>query len=160
MPNERTEAIVRAWEFLRRLTMTADTPATLRTEASALLRHYPQPNEIIRAAQLRPDLFDRPVGYLSDVGKPNTVSTLMELLSRFEPHLPVVLDGPGGGFTDLRQIRLVSLGSNEAMTPQIDNSPLTVRKTRAKQVVWLTGNRLDSADASDVLDPAQNGRRT
>jgi len=153
MPNERTEAVVRTWEFLRRLSMAADTPATLKTEASALLRHYPQPNEIIRAAQLRPDLFDHPAGYLSDRGRPGTVSTLMELLSRVEPHLPVVLDGPGGRFTDFWQIVLVSIGSNEATAIQTDSSPPTVPETRAQQVVLIRGNRPYSADASDEFDP-------
>ena len=43
VPNERTQAMVRTWEYRHRLTLAADTPGTIRGEAETVLRHLPRP---------------------------------------------------------------------------------------------------------------------
>ena len=55
MPFERTQAVLRARAFLRKLQdaqRTPKVPRAIRQEALALLRHYPDEDDIARIAQL------------------------------------------------------------------------------------------------------------
>jgi hypothetical protein len=50
MPTERTRALLWAGEFLREVQMSETLPEKLKTQASWILRHYPEAGEIVRAA--------------------------------------------------------------------------------------------------------------
>lgn len=60
LPYERTRAIIDTRIFLQRLTstfLTPDLPDAVRTEAEALLRHYPFGSEIDLAHHALPEWF-------------------------------------------------------------------------------------------------------
>lgn len=156
MPDERTLTMIRTWEFLRHLKTAKETPTSLRSDAETLLRHFPLPYEIGIMAQLRPDLFVRPALFSSDLARPNTVGTLLDLLSRFEPNLRVVVEAPNGELIDLRQIVLMPRGFSATTATQKDSSPLAALETSTEQVVLIAGKRPNPAYASDELDSVQS----
>lgn len=46
MPNERTQSVIQTAEFLKELSRANDLPASIRSEAARLLRHFPSADEI------------------------------------------------------------------------------------------------------------------
>lgn len=67
LPSERTRAVISAAQFLTRLISPyveggfKNVPAAVRTEARAILRHFPRPYELYGAAKACPDVFDERV---------------------------------------------------------------------------------------------------
>lgn len=59
MPNERTRAFIQTRDFLVELAEDSALSASMRRQARQLLRHYPNANEIRRAAQLEERRVDR-----------------------------------------------------------------------------------------------------
>jgi hypothetical protein len=59
MPNERTRALIQTRDFLVELADDSALTASIRRQARQLLRHYPKPNEILRAGQLEERRVDR-----------------------------------------------------------------------------------------------------
>ncbi|MNP04690.1 hypothetical protein D3C76_966140 [compost metagenome] len=59
MPSERTRAFIQTRDFLVALAEDAALSASIRRQASQLLRHYPKANEILRAGQLEERRGDR-----------------------------------------------------------------------------------------------------
>lgn len=55
MPHERTRAVIETGEFLRRIARDESLSATIRAEATALLRHYPSRREVLLAGQIERD---------------------------------------------------------------------------------------------------------
>ncbi|MGY3040819.1 hypothetical protein ACVWWQ_002450 [Rhodanobacter sp. TND4EL1] len=49
LPYERTRAVIETREFLRLLLGNRRVPASVRSEAKSLLRHYPSANEVFQA---------------------------------------------------------------------------------------------------------------
>ncbi len=49
LPYERTRAVIETREFLRLLLGNRRVPASVRSEAKWLLRHYPSSNEVFQA---------------------------------------------------------------------------------------------------------------
>ena len=149
VPNERARAIILAWEFLRKLSVSNVIPVELRTEAHALLRHFPLPYELIHAARLVPDLLAEPAGYFTDTRKPNTVRTVIELLHRFDPELRVVVDGPDEGFIDLWSITQVSLPPDQPPTAAAENALQNSSCLDVKQAVLLSGRQSCNVSQAD-----------
>ncbi len=46
MPNERTRSVIQTAEFLKQLSRMGDLPASIQSEATRLLRHFPSAEEI------------------------------------------------------------------------------------------------------------------
>jgi hypothetical protein len=115
-------------------------PVDLRTEAGALLRHYPLPYELISAALLVPDLLAEPAVYFTDTRTPNTVRTAIELLCLFDPELRVVVDGPDDAFVDLPSIGPLWLSPAPRKSAQ-DNDHENPSGSDVEPVVWITGSR-------------------
>ena len=110
-PNERTQAIVFAYEFLCKLAKKRIPGVTeeMQSEATWLLRHFPQPYEIRIAAQSNPTLFAEPESsYLKDSTKLGSVGDLALLLARFNPDMRAVLKGSDGHFEDVQTAAPVS----------------------------------------------------
>ena len=59
LPDERYRAVTHAEQFLVRLAggYYARVPKAVREEARALLRHYPNGYDMMKAAQTSPDIF-------------------------------------------------------------------------------------------------------
>jgi len=159
IPNERTRAIILAWEFLREISDSSEPSVELRTKAQALLRHYPLPYELIGAARLVPSFLAEPGGYFSDTRKPNTVRSLIEWLHRFDPNLRVVVDGPDDGFVDLRNIVKVSLPPDPPPDTAEGNAHQISSGSDEEQVIWITGSRSRNADRQAQLNSGPGTNR-
>lgn len=60
MPLERTNAVNRVREFLRKLLVASETPRipkSVRLEAKSLLKHYPSEYDLIRSAFKCPEVW-------------------------------------------------------------------------------------------------------
>ncbi|MEE4675852.1 BPSL0761 family protein [Pseudomonas alliivorans] len=52
MPNERTRAVIQTGEFLLELSKDSSLPERIRRDAKFLLRHYPNPFQILLAGRI------------------------------------------------------------------------------------------------------------
>ncbi|WP_457371491.1 BPSL0761 family protein [Pseudomonas sp. TE3911] len=52
MPNERTRAVIQTGEFLLELSQDSSLPERIRRDAKFLLRHYPNPFQILLAGRI------------------------------------------------------------------------------------------------------------
>ncbi|RMN76418.1 hypothetical protein ALQ53_200073 [Pseudomonas cannabina] len=52
MPNERTRAVIQTGEFLLELSRDSSLPERIRRDAKFLLRHYPNPFQIMLAGRI------------------------------------------------------------------------------------------------------------
>jgi hypothetical protein len=61
MPNERTRAVIQMGEFLLDLSKDSSLPERIRRDAKFLLRHYPNPFQMLLAGRIEeasdPDVF-------------------------------------------------------------------------------------------------------
>ena len=115
MPNERTRAIVFAYEFLKRLSAKriAGTTDEMKKEADWVLRHFPSPYELEFLSEPGSALLERPaIHYPADSQKQNTVGDVVLLLERLDPSMRIVVDGYHGGFEDLRTVQLVLIDTD------------------------------------------------
>lgn len=65
LPRERTEAVLRTREFLRRLSIPLSTPGVpteVRGEAARLLRHFPDSGDLSLVHDACPHWFGKPAG--------------------------------------------------------------------------------------------------
>lgn len=52
MPNERTRAVIQTGEFLLELSQDSSLPERIRRDAKFLLRHYPNPFQMLLAGRI------------------------------------------------------------------------------------------------------------
>lgn len=52
MPNERTRAVIQTGEFLLKLSQDSSLPERIRRDAKFLLRHYPNPFQMLLAGRI------------------------------------------------------------------------------------------------------------
>ena len=52
MPNERTRAVIQTGEFLLKLSQDSSLPERIRRDAKSLLRHYPNPFQMLLAGRI------------------------------------------------------------------------------------------------------------
>ena len=53
MVHERNRSLIQTWEFLIELSQDMELPESIRSQAKALLRHYPTAKDISLAGRLR-----------------------------------------------------------------------------------------------------------
>ena len=112
MPNERTQSIVFAYAFLKRLSSKriASTRDEMKKEADWVLRHFPSPYELEFLSEPREALLEKPgIHYPADSQKQNTVGDVVLLLERLDPSMRIVVDSDQGGFEYLRTVQLVPI---------------------------------------------------
>ena len=52
MPNERTRSVIQTGEFLLKLSQDSSLPERIRRDAKFLLRHYPDPFQVLLAGRI------------------------------------------------------------------------------------------------------------
>ncbi len=52
MPNERTRAVIQTGKFLLELSQDSSLPERIRRDAKCLLRHYPNPFQMLLAGRI------------------------------------------------------------------------------------------------------------